>query len=95
MVTVAVATAHGLGHHAFTLSAEDKIVYGITVFIQAIFTTVTSLCLLKLSVAFSLLRLSSPMNRWWTRIIWGLMGENLWHLQCIFPQRHGKTRARN
>ncbi|KAM7200780.1 hypothetical protein V8F33_003711 [Rhypophila sp. PSN 637] len=73
MVTVAVATAHGLGRHVFTLSEEDVIIYGITVFLQAIFTTVTSLCLLKLSVGFSLLRLSGPMNRWWTRIIWGLM----------------------
>jgi hypothetical protein len=75
MVTVAVATAHGLGHHAFTLSEEDLKVYGITVFIQALFTTVASLCFLKLSVAFSLLRLSSPMNKWWTRVIWGLMGK--------------------
>lgn len=73
MVTVAVATAHGLGRHVFMLSEEDVIIYGITVFIQAIFTTVTSLCLLKLSVGFSLLRLSGPMNIWWTRTIWGLM----------------------
>jgi hypothetical protein len=77
MVTIAVATAHGLGRHAFTLSDEDQKVYGITVFIQAIFTTVTSLCFLKLSVAFSLLRLSSPLNKWWTRVIWGLIGETL------------------
>ncbi|KAK4120654.1 hypothetical protein N657DRAFT_553581, partial [Parathielavia appendiculata] len=73
MITIAVATAHGLGHHAFTLSDDDQKVYGITVFIQAIFTTVTSLCFLKLSVAFSLLRLSNPMNTWWTRVIWGLI----------------------
>ncbi|KAK4449065.1 hypothetical protein QBC34DRAFT_97790 [Podospora aff. communis PSN243] len=73
MVTIAVATAHGLGRHAFTLSEEDVIIYGITVFIQALFTTITSLCLLKLSVAFSLLRLAGPMNKWWTRVIWGLM----------------------
>jgi len=75
MVTVAIATAHGLGHHAFTLSEQDLIIYGITVFLQAIFTTVTSLCLLKISVAFSLLRLSGPMNIWWTRIIWGLISK--------------------
>ncbi|KAM7210321.1 hypothetical protein V8F06_014297 [Rhypophila decipiens] len=73
MITVAVAIAHGLGRHVFTLSEEDVIIYGITVFIQALFTTITSLCFLKLSVAFSLLRLSGPMNIWWTRIIWGLM----------------------
>ncbi|KAK1756413.1 hypothetical protein QBC47DRAFT_185774 [Echria macrotheca] len=73
MVTVAVAIAHGLGHHAFTLSDHDLIVYGITVFIQAMLTTVTSLCFLKLSVAFSLLRLSGPMNIWWTRVIWALI----------------------
>lgn len=75
MVTVLVATAHGLGHHAFTLSDQDKIIYGQMVFVQAIFTTVTSLCLLKLSVAFSLLRFCGPINRWWTRIIWALMGK--------------------
>ncbi|KAK0613518.1 hypothetical protein B0T14DRAFT_485277 [Immersiella caudata] len=73
MVTVAVATAHGLGRHAYTLSDEDVIIYGITVFIQALFTTITSLCFLKLSVAFSLLRLAGPMNKWWSRVIWGLM----------------------
>lgn len=83
IVTIAVATAHGLGRHAFTLSAEDQKIYGITVFIQAIFTTVTSLCMLKLSVAFSQLRLSNPLNMWWTRVIWGLMGET-----STLPCRH-------
>lgn len=74
MATVAYATAHGLGHHAFTLSDDDMKIYGITVFIQAIFTTVASLCFLKISVAFSLLRLSSPMKKWWTWMLWGLIG---------------------
>jgi hypothetical protein len=76
LVTIAVATAHGLGHHVFTLSKEDVIIYGKTVFVQALLTTVTSLCLLKLSVAVSLLRLSGPatgINRWFRRIILGLM----------------------
>lgn len=95
MVTIAVATAHGLGRHAFTLSDEDQKIYGITVFIQAIFTTVTSLCFLKLSVAFSLLRMSSPINKWWTRVIWGLVGETLTFSQGILPRigrdRQGKT----
>jgi hypothetical protein len=79
MVTIAIATSHGLGHHAFTLSKEDVIIYGKTVFVQALLTTVTSLCLLKLSVAVSLLRLSSPaagINRWYRRIIWSLMSLN-------------------
>lgn len=77
MITVAIATAHGLGRHAFTLTAQDQIVYGKTVFIQALVTTVTSLCLLKLSVAVSLLRLSGPaagVNRWWRRVIYTLIG---------------------
>lgn len=70
---MAVATAHGLGHHAFTLSPQDAKIYGITVFLQAILVTTTSLCLLKLSVAVSLLRLSGPMNPWWKRCIYGLI----------------------
>lgn len=77
MVTVLVATAHGLGRHAFTLSREDQIVYGKMVFVQAILTTTSSLCLLKLSVAVSLLRLSGPaagINRYYRRIIWALIG---------------------
>lgn len=77
MVTVLVATAHGLGRHAFTLSKEDQIVYGKMVFVQAILTTTSSLCLLKLSVAVSLLRLSGPaagINRYYRRIIWALIG---------------------
>lgn len=79
MITVAIATAHGLGHHAFTLSAQDQIVYGKTVFAQALLTTVTSLCLLKLSVAVSLLRLSGPaagINRYYRRVLWALMSTN-------------------
>lgn len=86
MVTVAVSTAHGLGRHAFTLSKEDQIVYGKMVFWQAILTTVTSLCLLKLSVAVSLLRLSGPaagINRWWRRIIYGLCCE---FMQGLCPE---------
>jgi hypothetical protein len=75
MVTIIVAVNHGLGHHAATLSDHDLIVYGKTVFVQAMLTTTTSLCLLKLSVGFSLLRLSSPMNRWWRRTIVGLMSK--------------------
>jgi len=78
MVTVAVATAHGLGRHAWMSSKDDQIIYGITVFIQAIFTTVTSLCFLKLSVAFSLLRLSGPMSIWWARVIWALISKTVW-----------------
>lgn len=96
LVTVLIATAHGLGHHAFTLSKEDQIVYGKTVFAQALLTTVTSLCLLKLSVAVSLLRLSGPaagINRYYRRIIWALIGTR-WVCYLGGPDKTPEPRSR-
>lgn len=73
MVAQTVAGMHGaLGRHQDIVTEEEMHVYGKMRFVQGVLMTVTSICLLKFSIAFSLLRLNS--NKWYKRIIWGLIG---------------------
>lgn len=60
-------------------------VYGMMSFVQGICVTVTANCLLKLSIGMSLLRLNS--NKWYERIVWGLISTLDHQLLDLFPPR--------
>lgn len=71
MVTYIIAAHHGLGRHRDTVSMEDYTTYLKMTFIQALVSTIGSLLFLKLSIGFSLIRLSQ--QKWYTRVTWGFI----------------------
>lgn len=74
MVTQIIAGTHGaLGRHEDAVTVEEMEMYGMMSFVQGVCMTVTSICLLKFSIALSLLRLNNT-NRWYKYILWCLMG---------------------
>ncbi|KAK8054707.1 hypothetical protein PG994_009774 [Apiospora phragmitis] len=72
MVTYIIAAFHGLGRHADTVPKEDYKEYMKMKFIQAVVSTIGSLACLKISIGFTLLRLSH--SRRYSQIIWGMIG---------------------
>ncbi|KAL2756897.1 hypothetical protein ACRALDRAFT_1069604 [Sodiomyces alcalophilus JCM 7366] len=73
MVTQIIAGTHGaLGRHADAVTVEEMEMYGMMSFVQGVCMTVTSICLLKFSIALSLLRLNNQ-KKWYKWILWGLM----------------------
>ncbi|KAH4260963.1 hypothetical protein HBI81_082550 [Parastagonospora nodorum] len=72
MVTYILAGQHGLGRHTDTLENKDHYEYLKLTFIQAIVSSIGGMAFLKLSVGFSLLRLSPPPL--YTRMLWTLIG---------------------
>jgi hypothetical protein len=72
MVAQIYAGTHGaLGRHQDTVTLEELHVYGKMRLVQGLLMTVTSICLLKFSIAMSLLRLNA--KRWYKRILWALV----------------------
>lgn len=54
------------------MSAEDTRIFGELNFFQTLFSAMTALGLLKISIAFFLLQLST--SKWYSRSLWGLVG---------------------
>lgn len=74
MVAQIYAGTHGaLGRHQDSVTLEEMHVYGMMRFVQGVLMTVTSMCLLKFSIALSLLRLNS--KKWYKRVLWALISE--------------------
>ncbi|KAG9250557.1 uncharacterized protein F5Z01DRAFT_739866 [Emericellopsis atlantica] len=71
MVTYIIAAQYGLGRHRDTIPKEDYKMYLKMTFIQALVSTIGSLLFLKLSIGFSLIRLSQ--QKVYTRVIWGFI----------------------
>lgn len=67
-----VQGCHGLDRHYQTMTAEDTQVFNELSFFQTLFSPMTALGLLKNSIAFCLLRLST--SKWHSRSLWGLIG---------------------
>lgn len=73
MIPQIIAGMHGaLGRHQDTATLEEMHMYGKMRFVQGVLMTVTSICLLKFSIAASLLRLNS--SKWYKWALWGLIG---------------------
>ncbi|KAH8891502.1 hypothetical protein GQ53DRAFT_648621 [Thozetella sp. PMI_491] len=73
LVPQIVAGMHGaLGRHADTVTTEEMKVYGMMSFVQGVLMTVTSHCLVKVSIALSLLRLNR--SKWYQWTLWGFIG---------------------
>lgn len=66
---------HGLGRHTKTLSQEDVKEFEHVAFFQGLISATGALGLLKISIAFSLLRLSK--NKPYMRMLWALVGKVL------------------
>ncbi|KAI1855095.1 hypothetical protein JX265_012283 [Neoarthrinium moseri] len=62
----------GLGKHQDTIAVADKTVFDHIAFFQSLISAMAALGLLKISIAFSLLRLST--NKWYSRSLWALIG---------------------
>ncbi|KAF3025013.1 hypothetical protein E8E14_014155 [Neopestalotiopsis sp. 37M] len=62
----------GLGRHADTISQSDTITFNHIAFFQSLISAMAALGLLKISIAFSLLRLST--NKAYSIALWCLMG---------------------
>lgn len=62
----------GLGRHADTISTADTTTFNHIAFFQSLISAMGALGLLKISIAFSLLRLST--NKWYSRSLWALIG---------------------
>lgn len=75
MVTYIIAAQHGLGRHRQFIEKEDYTTYLKMTFIQALVSTIGSLLFLKLSIGFSLIRMSQ--QKWYTRVIWGFIGKQI------------------
>jgi hypothetical protein len=71
MVTYAISAFYGLGRHRDTVPKEDYKVYLKMTFIQALVSSIGSLMFLKISIGFSLMRMSQ--RTWYTRLIWGFI----------------------
>jgi hypothetical protein len=71
MVTYAISSFYGLGRHRDTVPKEDYKVYLKMTFIQALVSSIGSLMFLKISIGFSLMRMSQ--RTWYTRLIWGFI----------------------
>lgn len=67
---------HGVGKHYSTISAADQVIRGRLDFILTLMALV-GVCLLKTSIALSLLALIANSGIWMSRIIWALIGLSL------------------
>ena len=76
MTTLLIAgTKYGWGRHFNTLTQQQKNGYLMMMAFHGIFSSITAFGFLKLSIAFSLLRLNGK-GGWYPRIIWGLVGRS-------------------
>lgn len=64
----------GLGRHADTISTADTTVFNHIAFFQSLISAMAALGLLKISIAFSLLRLST--NKVYSIALWALIGRD-------------------
>ena len=64
---------HGLGRHSKVVSKADLVVFEKASFCQSIISAIAALGMLKISIAFFLLRLSK--NKWYSRSLWALIGK--------------------
>ena len=81
MLILFLQAAHGLGHHADTVSFPDLVVFAEMSFVQSVVALVTGLGLLKIAIALELLKFKSSAWNWYTGILWGLIG----NLTCSTP----------
>lgn len=72
MICFVLQGYHGLGHHQDTISTADLQIFNQIGFYQSLISAMTAIGLLKISIAFSLLRLST--NKWYAWSLWGLIG---------------------
>lgn len=81
MVLLIFLSYHGVGKHYSTLSEADQVIRGRLDFILTLMALV-GVCLLKTSIALSLLALIATSGVWMSRVIWALIG-----LLLFFPTR--------
>lgn len=70
-MTYVIAAHYGLGRHRDAVPVDDYTTYLKMTFIQALVSTIGSLLFLKLSIGFSLIRMSQ--QKWYTRVTWGFI----------------------
>ena len=68
-----VQAFHGLGHHSDTNAKADTVIYSQAGWFQSVVSATFALGFLKLSIAFTLLRLSK--SKWYSWSLWGLVGK--------------------
>ncbi|KAK3326856.1 hypothetical protein B0H66DRAFT_589376 [Apodospora peruviana] len=97
-IVFVIQSKYGLGKHTDTIPKEDMIVFQHAGFWQSIVSTTCSLGLLKISIAFSLLRLST--HKWYNWALWAtigfvccysFMGAMTFFLHCSPMEAHWKT----
>jgi len=74
MVAQIYSGTHGaLGRHqdSDAVTVETLEIYGMMRWVQGVLMTTTSICLLKFSIALSLLRLNT--TKWYRRTLWALI----------------------
>jgi len=67
-ITFLLQSQRGLGKHTDTISREDKVIFDKLSFWQSVLSATCALGLLKISIAFNLLRLSK--SRWYKLALW-------------------------
>jgi hypothetical protein len=65
----------GLGHHIYTIAPDDLITFNKLSFAQSVVALMTGIGLLKIAIALELMKLKSKEWRWYTIILWFLIGE--------------------
>jgi len=83
-ITFLLQSQRGLGKHTDTISREDKVIFDKLSFWQSVLSATCALGLLKISIAFNLLRLSK--SRWYKLALWATIGEFVYP-----PELHSST----
>lgn len=67
-----IQAQYGLGKHQATISAADMVIFQQAGFWQSVISANCALGLLKISIGFNLLRLSS--SKWYSWALWATIG---------------------
>lgn len=76
MVVLVLLAYHGVGKHYSTISMPDQVIRGKLDFILTLLALV-GVCLLKISIALSLLSVIATSGAWMSRAIWALIRMSL------------------
>lgn len=74
MICFAIQARYGLGKHREFISDDDHRTFSKIGFLQGLISDTGAIALLKISIALSLLRLSADGKRWYSILLWGLIG---------------------
>ncbi len=74
MIPLFLQAQHGLGHHAETISSEERMKFNQLNGIESMIPLMSGIGFLKIAIALELLKLKSASWRWYTIALWCLIG---------------------